>query len=116
MDCCENRAIRSINYERVCVNCGIIHDYEFVNPFKKNIVFYKKSVYKRKKYLHKICFYIREIDNNIILFFDKSLEEIKNLYNLKRISIRKYLNTLFNFYCNKSLLWNTNQYLKIKKY
>ena len=54
--------------------------------------------------MHKICFYIREIDNNTILFFDKSLEGIKNLYNLKRISIRKYLNTLFNFYCNKSFM------------
>ena len=102
MNCCENKAIRSINYEKVCVNCGVIHDYEFVHPFQENKPFYRKSFYKRKKYLNKICFHIREIDNNTILFFDKSLEEIKNLYNLKRISISKYLNSLYNFYCNKS--------------
>ena len=84
------------------VSCGIIHDYEYVHPFRENIPFYRKSFYKRKKYLYKICFNIREIDNNTILFFDNSLEEIKNLYNLKRISISKYLNSLYNFYCNKS--------------
>ena len=104
MNCCENRAIRSINYERVCVNCGIIHDYEYVHPFQDNIPFYRKSVYKRKKYLRNKCFHIRQINNNTILFFDKSLEEIKNVYNLKRISITKYLNSLYNFYCNKSCI------------
>ena len=51
------------------------------------------------------CFHIREINNNIILFFDKSLEEIKKLYNLKRISVlAKYLNSLYSFYCNKSFI------------
>ena len=35
MDCCENRSIRSINYERVCINCGVIHDYDYVHPFKR---------------------------------------------------------------------------------
>ena len=102
MDCCENKAIRNVNYEKVCVSCGIIHDYEYVHPFRENIPFYRKSVYKRKKYLRNKCFHIREIDNNTILFFDNSLEGIKNLYNLKRISISKYLNTLYYFYCNKS--------------
>ena len=40
--------------------------------------------------------------NNIILFFDKTLEEIRKLFNMKRISISKYLNSIYNFYCNKS--------------
>ena len=115
MDCCENKAIRSINYEKVCVNCGIVHDYEYVHPFIDNKPFYRKSFYKRKKYLYKICFHIREIDNNTILFFDKSLEEIKNLYNLKRISITKYLNSLYNFYCNKSYI-KYKPIFKNKKY
>ena len=48
------------------------------------------------------CFHIREINETIILFFDKSLEEIRKLYNMKRISISKYLNSIYNFYCNKS--------------
>ena len=101
MNCCENKTIMNINYEKVCVSCGVIRDYEYVHPFRDNILFYRKSVYKRKKYLYKICFHIREINENTILFFDKSLEEIKNLFNFKRISISKYLNSLYNFYCDK---------------
>ena len=43
----------------------------------------------RKKYLYKKCLHIREINDNIILFFDNSLENIRKLYNMKRISISK---------------------------
>ena len=68
------------------------------------MLFYKKTIYKRKKYLYNKCFHIREINENIILFFDKSLEDIRKLYNMKRISISKYLNSIYNFYCNKSLI------------
>ena len=62
----------------------------------------KKTIYKRKKYLYNICFHIKEINENTILFFDNSLEDIRKLYNLKRISISKYLNSIYYFYCNKS--------------
>ena len=48
------------------------------------------------------CFHIKEINENIILFFDNSLEDIRKLYNMTRISISKYLNSIYNFYCNKS--------------
>ena len=30
------------------------------------------------------------------------MEDIKKLHNLKRISISKYLNSIYKFYCNKS--------------
>ena len=66
------------------------------------MLFYKKTVYKRKKYLYNKCFHIKEINENIILFFDKCLEEIRKLFNMKRISISKYLNSIYNFYCDKS--------------
>ena len=56
----------------------------------------------RTKYLYKKCFHIKEINEKIILFFDKSLENIRKLYNMKRISISKYLNSIYKFYCNKS--------------
>ena len=46
--------------------------------------------------------HIKEINENTILFFDNSLENIRKLYNLKRISISKYLNSIYKFYCNKS--------------
>ena len=67
-----------------------------------NISFYKKTIYKRKKYLYDKCLHIKEINDNIILFFDNSLEDIRKLYNMKRISISKYLNSIYKFYCNKS--------------
>ena len=48
------------------------------------------------------CFHIREINETIILFFDKCLEEIRKLFDMQRISISKYLNSIYNFYCDKS--------------
>ena len=112
MDCCDNKNITYKNCENVCINCGAIHDYRYVNeiPFRdynmniSNMLIYKKTIYKRKKYLYNKCFHIKEINENKILFFDKSLEEIRKLYNMQRISISKYLNSIYNFYCNKSLI------------
>ena len=110
MDCCENKNITCKNYENVCINCGTIHDYRYINEISfrdynmniSNILFYKKTIYKGKKYLYNKCFHIKEINENTILFFDKSLEDIRKLFNMKRISISKYLNSIYNFYCNKS--------------
>ena len=110
MECCDNKNITYKNYENICINCGVIHDYKYVNEISfrdyniniSNILFYRKTIYKRKKYLYNKCFHIREINENIILFFDKSLEEIRKLYNMQRISISKYLNSIYNFYCDKS--------------
>ena len=48
------------------------------------------------------CFHVKEINETIILFFDKCLEDIRKLFNMQRISISKYLNSIYNFYCNKS--------------
>ena len=108
MECCENIAYK--NYENICINCGTIHNYRYINEISfrdynmnmSNILLYKKTIYKRKKYLYNKCFHIKEINENIILFFDKSLEDIRNLYNMKRICISKYLNFIYYFYCNKS--------------
>ena len=108
MDCCDNKNITYKNCENICINCGVIHDYRYVNEISfrdynmTNMLFYKKTIYKRKKYLYNKCFHIREINETIILFFDDSLEQIKKLYNMRRISISKYLNSIYNFYCDKS--------------
>ena len=110
MNCCENKNIIFKNYEKICINCGTIHDYQYVNEISSrdydiiisNMLFYKKFIYKRKKHLYNICLHIKEINNNIILLFDNSLEDIRKLYNMKRISINKYLNSIYKFYCNKS--------------
>ena len=110
MDCCDNKNITCKNYENVCINCGTIYNYQYVNEisFKDynmnmlNILFYKKTIYMRKKYLYKKCLHIKEINDNTILFFDNSLENIRKLYNIRRISISKCLNSIYYFYCNKS--------------
>ena len=60
INCCGNTNIACLNYENVCINCGIIYDYQYLNEIsfrdynmnRSNILFYKKSIYKRKKYLH----------------------------------------------------------------
>ena len=112
MDCCENKNISCKDCENICINCGTIHDYKYVdevslrdyNIIMSNILFYKKTIYMRKKYVYKKCFHIKEINQNTILFFDNSLEDIRKLYNMKRISISKYLNSIYYFYCNKSLI------------
>ena len=106
MNCCNNRNISCKDYENICINYGVIHDYQYANEisFKdmnmnmSNILFYKKSIYKRKKYLYKLCLHIKEINNNAILFFDNSLEDIRKNYNMKRISISKYLNSIYYLY------------------
>ena len=122
MDCCENKNIAYKNYENICINCGTIHDYQYVNEISlkdynmnmSNILFYKKSIYKRKKYLYNLSLHIKEINENIILFFDNSLEDIRKSYNMKRISIRKYLNSIYKFHCNKSSI-NYQPIFKDKK-
>ena len=122
MDCCKNKNLIYKNYENVCINCGVIHDYRYVNEISfrdynmniSNMLFYKKTIYKRKKYLFNICFHIREINENIILFFDKSLEDIRKLFNMQRISISKYLNSIYYFYCDKSSI-NYKPIFKNKK-
>ena len=107
---CKDKNIICKDGENICIDCGTIHDYRYVNEISfrdynmnmSNMLFYKKTIYKRKKYLYNKCFHIREINETIILFFDKSLEEIRKLYNMQRISISKYLNSIYNFYCDKS--------------
>ena len=106
MDCCKDKIITKVKSEFVCINCGVIHDYEYVhfnhddyNSILNNMIKYKKTCYKRRNYL--ITKYKR-IDINIIYFLDECLEKIKINKNMKRISINKYLNNLYKYYCKKS--------------
>ena len=61
-----------------------------------------------------MCFHIKEVTENTILFFDNSLEDIRKLYNMRRISISKYLNSIYYFHCNKTSI-NYQPILKNKK-
>ena len=55
MDCCENKNITCKNHENICINCRTIHDYKYINKVSfrdynmniSNILFYKKTIYKR---------------------------------------------------------------------
>ena len=122
MDCCENKNITCKDCETICINCGVIHDYQYVNEISfrdynmimPNMLFHKKTINKRKKYLYNKCFHIKEINENTILFFDNSLEDIRKIYNKRRISISKYLNSIYKFYYNKSLI-NYKPIFKDKK-
>ena len=108
MECCNNRNIGCKTYENVCINCGTIIDYQYIHIYSdcniniSNMLHYEKSIYRRKKYLYKKFLHIKEINNIILLFFDSSLEGIRKLYNMKKISIAKYLNSIHNFYCDKA--------------
>ena len=106
MDCCLDKNIIKNKSEYICMNCGVIHDYEYVHfnnddydSILKNIIKYKKSCYKRRNYLIKKC---NRMDINIIYFLDESLEKIRLDKNMKRISINKYLNNSYKYYCEKA--------------
>ena len=104
MDCCRHKNITRVKSEYICMNCGVIHDYEYVHfnyddSIFNNIFKYKKSCYKRRKYLIYQC---KKLDTNIIYFLDESLEKITISKNMKRISINKYLNNLYKYYCKKA--------------
>ena len=106
MDCCLDKNITKVKSEYICMNCSTIHGYEYVHfnnddydSILKNIIKYKKSCYKRRNYLIKKC---NRIDINIIYFLDESLEKIRLDKNMKRISINKYLNNLYKYYCKKA--------------
>ena len=107
MDCCKDKNITKNKSEFICMNCGVMHDYEYVhfnydddyNSILNNMIKYKKTCYKRRKYLITKC---KRIDINVIYFLDECLEKIRLNKNMKRISINKYLNNLYKYYCKKA--------------
>ena len=108
MDCCKDKNITKFKSEYICMNCGVILDYEYVHfnyndddydSILNNMIKYRKSCYQRRKYLIAKC---KRIDINIIYFLDESLEKIRLNKNMKRISINKYLNNLYKYYYKKA--------------
>ena len=106
MDCCENKNIIKKKEMYVCTNCGVIHGYSLIeydfkfNEYNENIhnlLKCKNTIYKRKKYLDKKY----NLDNRIILFLDESFQKNRKYLKLKRFPISKYLNTIYQYYCDK---------------
>ena len=106
MECCESKNIIKNKEMYFCKNCGVIHGYSWIeydfkfNEYNENIynlLKCKTTIYKRKKYLNKMY----DLDNRILLFLDESFEKIRKRLKLKRFPISKYLNTVYQYYCNK---------------
>ena len=90
------------------MNCGVIHDYEYVHfnynnddhdSILNDILKYKKTCYKRRNHLIGKC---ERIDINIIYFLDEALEKIRLNKHMTRIPINKYINNLYKYYCKKA--------------
>ena len=106
MECCQNKNILKDKEMYFCNNCGVIHGYKWIeydfkfNEYNENIynlLKCKNTIYKRKKYLNKKY----NLDKRIISFLDESFENIRKHLNLKRFPICKYLNSIYQYYCNK---------------
>ena len=106
MECCQNMNIIKKKEMFVCTNCATIHGYSWIeydfkfNEYNENIynlLKCKNTIYKRKKYLNKKY----DLDNRIILFLDESFGNIRKHLKLKRFPISIYLNTIYQYYCNK---------------
>ena len=69
MDCCENKNITYKNYENICINCGTIHDYKYINEISfrdynmniSNILFYKKLFIKEENIYLKNVFILEKL-------------------------------------------------------
>ena len=56
MDSCDNKNVTCKDCENICINCGVIHDYQYVNEISfrdynmimSNILSYKKLFIKEK--------------------------------------------------------------------
>ena len=105
-ECCDNKTIIFTGHY-VCINCGIIHAYEYIheischkneNYLNKNFI--SKSFYKRINYLNKKLYWIT--DRTIIIFLNESLDEIRKYNNYNRIPFNKYVNPIYKCYCKKS--------------
>ena len=81
MECCQNKNILKDKEMYFCTNCGVIHEYTWIeydfkfNEYNQNIYNLfkcKNTIYKRKKYLNKNY----NLDNRTILFLDESFENI----------------------------------------
>ena len=111
MDCCQHKNILKHKEMFVCKNCATIHGYSWIeydfkfNEYNENIynlLKCKNTIYKRKKYLNKKY----NLDNRIILFIDEPFENIRKHLKLKKFPISKYLNTIYQYYCNKGGVHN----------
>ena len=69
MYCCDNKNITCKDYKNICINCGTVHDYQYINDisFKDyninmlNILFHKKTIYMRKNIYIKTVYILKKL-------------------------------------------------------
>ena len=97
MKCCNNPSLEEINNEIFCYSCYSL--YPKVINYNNKIIKRSPVNNNRLKYLRKNFSYLH---NNIILFLNESIEEIKNYKNSKKISNTIYINSLYKYYTDRS--------------
>ena len=106
MKCCDSKNIIKDKEMYLCTNCATIHGYTWIKyDFKVkeyneniyNLFKCKDTIYKRREYLNKNY----NLDDRTTLFLDESIKNIKNYLKLKRFPINKYINTIYQYYCDK---------------
>ena len=116
MKCCDLKNIINEKEMYLCTNCGVIHGYTWIEyDFKVkeyneniyNLLKCKNTIYKRREYLNEKY----NLDNRTILFLDESFENIRKHLKLKRFPITKYLNTIYQYYCDKGDI----EYIRLTK-
>ena len=102
--CCSKQNIANVNYANLCLNCGLVHGYDYVNEY---IDFYenmhrirRKSVYQRKYHienmLNSICY-----GNRVELTRDqrdriyKVFDEIDNIIPTLNVKRKRLISTKF---------------------
>ena len=105
MECRDSKNTIKEKEMYLCTNCAAIHGYTWIeydfrvkeyNEDIYNLLKCKNTIYKRKKYLNKKY----NLDKRTILFLDESFENIRKHLKLERLPINKYLNTIYQYYCD----------------
>ena len=108
MKCCDSKNIIIEKEMFLCTNCGVIHEYKWIEyDFKVkehdqdiyNLLKCKDTIYKRKKYLNKNY----NLDNRTILFLDESFENIRKHLKLKNFQLLNILILYINIIVIKEI-------------
>ena len=80
--CCSEQDIETVNGMNICVNCGLVHGYNYVteyfNFYDNMYRIRRKSVYHRKYYLQNVLDSI-SFENNVCLTHEQ-IEQIHKLF------------------------------------
>ena len=97
--CCENQRMFNDSEKNVCLNCGIVDCYNFVNEYvsfhDNKYKFYRKSVYHRKYHINNILskYRLSVVNRNKVILVFKEIGHILPLVNKgrKRMINLKYV-------------------------